>query len=221
MLTALVVGADGADRLQTAALLAAAGWRVREADGLRAALAVARSTELDLVVADLDLPDGDGPALLRRLRLTGCRAHLLGTAGELTAEVRSAGSAAGALAVLPAPVDPGVLLRFLLGRVSGPAGVADEDLTDDMTDDGVDDDLAGRLQELYAGALPGRLEAIDAGARSGDATALASASGTLAGTSAQLGHPEVAELCRAIAADARRGVLAHELVDRLLDLATA
>ena len=215
MLTALVVGADRADRSGTAALLTAAGWQVREADTLRAALATARTTELDLVVADLDLPGGDGPALLRRLRLTGCRAHLLGTSRELTADVLEAGSAAGALAVLPAPVDAGVLLRFLLSRLTDPVA----DATDDTVDGAVDGELTGRLQELYAGALPDRLSAISAGVRSGNAPALASASTTLAGISAQLGHPEVAELCRAIAADARRGVLAHELVDRLLDLA--
>jgi CheY-like chemotaxis protein len=224
VLTALVVGADAADRTRTAALLAAAGWWIREAAGLREALTAARSTELDLVVADLDLPDGDGPALLRRLRLLGCRAHLVGTTQDGGAEVREAGSAAGALAVLPAPVDSGVLLRFLLGRatdaVPQDAGSGDGDGAGIDRDD-IDGDLAGRLEELYTRALPGRLSAIDAGARSGDAPALASASTTLAGSSAQLGHPEVAELCRAIAADARRGVLAHELVDRLIDLATA
>jgi CheY-like chemotaxis protein len=218
VLTALVVSADRSDRTATAALLAAAGWRIREADGVGTALTTARSAALDLVVVDLDLPGGNGPALLRRLRLTGCRAHLLGTTRDLSAEVREAGSAAGALAVLPAPVDPGVLLRFLLGRATGTDGeLADGDPADA---DATDGELTGRLQELYAGALPGRLSAIAAGARSGNAPALASASVTLAGTSAQLGHPEVAELCRAIAADARRGVLAHGLVDRLIGLAT-
>lgn len=217
MLTALVVGADAADRDRVAALLGSAGWLVRETGDVREALRLARSTELDLVVADLDLPGGDGPALLRRLRLTGCRAHLVGTTHEPTDAVRQAGSAAGALAVLPAPVDPDALLRFVLGRLAGPA--AEPGPTGDG--DAIDPELDARLQDLYAGALPERLSAIDAGARAGDAPALASASTTLAGTSAQLGHPEVAELCRAIAADARRGVLAHELVDRLLDLATA
>jgi CheY-like chemotaxis protein len=228
VLTALVVGADTDDRARAAALLGAAGWQVREASGPTEALRLARSGELDLVVADLELPHGDGPALLRRLRLTGCRAHLVGTAHEVSAEVREAGSAAGALAVLPAPVDPDVLLRFLLARLTGDAGPDAEPETDAgpdagpeaTADDELDGALAGRLQELYARALPGRVSAIDAGARTGDAPALAAASTTLAGTSAQLGHPEVAELCRAIAADARRGVLAHELVDRLLDLAT-
>lgn len=217
MLTALVVGADAADRETAAALLGSAGWLVRETGDVREALRLARTTELDLVVADLDLPGGDGPALLRRLRLTGCRAHLVGTTHDATAGVREAGSAAGALAVLPAPVDPGVLLRFVLGRITG-ASAAEHDAAGD--DDPIDPELDARLQDLYSGALPARLSAIDAGARAGDAPALASASTALAGTSAQLGHPEVAALCRAIAADARRGVLAHELVDRLLDLAT-
>ena len=55
--------------------------------------------------------------------------------------------------------------------------------------------------------------------RAGDAAALVRASTALAGTSAQLGHPEVAAVCRAIARDARRGVLAHELVDELHSVA--
>ena len=42
---------------------------------------------------------------------------------------------------------------------------------------------------------------------------------TLAGTSGKLGHPEVADVCRAIAADARRGVLAHARVVQLRALA--
>ncbi|WP_409330245.1 response regulator [Trujillonella humicola] len=217
MLTALVVGA-GADRDRLAALLGTAGWLVRETGDVRKALRLARTTDLDLVVADLDLAGGDGPALLRRMRLAGSRAHLVGTTRTMTAAVREAGSAAGALAVLPAPVDPQALLRFVLGRLT--EAPAQRPVEEHGGDDGVDAALAARLQDLYAGALPDRLSAIDAGARAGDAPALASASTTLAGTSAQLGHPEVAELCRAIAADARRGVLAHELVDRLLDLAT-
>jgi hypothetical protein len=76
-----------------------------------------------------------------------------------------------------------------------------------------------RLQEMYVNALPGRLSAITTGARSGDAVALASAASTLAGTSGQLGHPEVASVCRAIAADARRGILAHSRLVELRALA--
>ncbi|MGY1744097.1 response regulator [Blastococcus sp. SYSU D00695] len=212
MLTALVVGAD---RSATAALVAAAGWRVHEVPGVREALAAARAEAPDLVVADLGMPGGDGVALLRRLRLAGCRAHLLGTAdAAVPGDVVAAARDAGALAVLPAPVDAGVLVRFLLGRLTTGRAAPDGPVAAGA-------ELAGHLQELYARALPGRLSAIGDRARAGDAPALAAASTTLAGTSAQLGHPEVAGLCRAIAADARRGVLAHDLVDRLLGLATA
>ena len=70
-------------------------------------------------------------------------------------------------------------------------------------------------------ALPRRLSAITTGARSGDAAALASAAHTLAGTSGQLGHPEVASVCRAIASDARRGILAHARLVQLRQLAAA
>ena len=217
MLTALVVGSDPTDRAGTARLLAAAGWSVRGTAGLREALSIARSVRPDLVVVDLDLPGGDGPALLRRLRMTGCRAHLVGTAHVVTPELREAATAAGALAVVPAPVDPGVLLRFLLGRLTdGPLPEHQP-----ASEEQVDPELAVRLQDLYADALPARLLAIDEGARTGDAPALASASATLAGVSAQLGHPEVAELCHAIAAEARRGVLAHQLVGRLVEVVSA
>ena len=38
---------------------------------------------------------------------------------------------------------------------------------------------------------------------------------TLAGTSGQLGHPEVASVCQDIARDARRGILAHSRIVQL------
>jgi HPt (histidine-containing phosphotransfer) domain-containing protein len=74
---------------------------------------------------------------------------------------------------------------------------------------------------MYVSALPDRLRAIASGTRSGDAPAVVSAAHTLAGTSGQLGHPEVASVCRAIAADARRGVMAHARVVQLQELAFA
>ena len=91
----------------------------------------------------------------------------------------------------------------------------------DDVDDELDDELMGRLQAMYVDALPGRLSAIASGTRSGDAPAVVSAAHTLAGTSGQLGHPEVASICRAIAADARRGVMAHARVVELQELARA
>jgi CheY-like chemotaxis protein len=210
--TALVVGADVAGRAPLAALLQLAGWDVREAEGTREALGLARRLELDLVVVDLDGPAGEASALLRRLRLVGCRAHLLAVAAAAGAADRTAALGAGALACLPRPVDARLLTGLLARRVPGPQASGAE-----VSD--ADAELLGRLQEVYAAALPGRLAAIADGARSGDAATLARASATLAGTSAQLGHPEVAAVCRAIAQDARRGVLAHVLVAELCTVA--
>ncbi|WP_255522804.1 Hpt domain-containing protein [Blastococcus sp. TML/C7B] len=68
---------------------------------------------------------------------------------------------------------------------------------------------------MYVTALPGRLAAIETSTRQGDGPAVAAAAYTLAGTSGQLGHPEVASICQAIAADARRGILAHDRVQHL------
>jgi hypothetical protein len=90
---------------------------------------------------------------------------------------------------------------------------------DDLHDEDVEADLADRLRDMYDQALPGRVSAIEAGTRFGNARAVVSAADSLAGTSGQLGHDDVAAVCRAIAADARRGVLAHARVEELRALA--
>ena len=212
--TALVVGVDAPGRALVAGLLRVTGWDVREAAGTYESLTSARRLDLDLVVTDLDAPAGEAPALLRRLRLVGCHAHLLTVTADAAAQDRAAALEAGALACLPKPVDGGLLLG-LLDRRAGPQAPG----TGDLPADDVDAELMDRLQRIYAAALPDRLTAIADGARTGDAGALAHASATLAGASAQLGHREVAAVCRAIAQDARRGVLAHELVVELAAVA--
>jgi CheY-like chemotaxis protein len=190
-----------------------AGWTVSEAVGSRDALRTARRLDLDLVVTDLTAAPGEGTALLRRLRLAGCRAHLVAVGGDTDPQARAAARAAGALACLPKPVDAGLLLSALRARVDPVS--APEAARSGEQDDDLDEALVARLQALYAGALPGRLTAVSEGARSGDPAVLATASTALAGASAQLGHAEVAAVCRAIARDARRGVLAHHLVAEL------
>ncbi len=212
---ALVVGADAAGGAPLAGLLRVTGWDVREAAGTRDALGLAHRLDLDLVVADLAGRVGEAPALLRRLRLVGCRAHLLAVTDDTDPQARAAVLEAGALACLPRSVGVTLLVDLLDRRAPGrQAADAGHRPVDD-----VDAELTDRLQRRYAAALPDRLTAIADGARTGDAAALARASATLAGTSAQLGHPEVAAVCRAIARDARRGVLGHELVVELRTVA--
>jgi HPt (histidine-containing phosphotransfer) domain-containing protein len=161
--------------------------------------------------------------MLRRMRRNGSTARFLVVTSDPTDDVRAESVAAGAMACLAKPVEAGILLDFLRSRTTGPAAQGESGSvseTDDLQDD-LDAELMDRLQEMYAGALPARLSAIARSTTSGDAPGVVSAAHTLAGTSGQLGHPEVASICRAIAADARRGVMAHARVVELHALALA
>ena len=227
VLSALVVDDESDARRRVAGLLRLGGWQVREAAGADDALRQAATDDPDLVVTDVSMPGQSGPTMLRRLRHNGSRARFVVVTSDPTPAVRAEATAAGALATLAKPVEAGVLLDFLRSRTTGPAaqdtpsptGPTEVRELEDLHDDDLDAELMERLQEMYADALPGRLAAIAAGTRAGDTVAVASAAHTLAGTSGQLGHPEVADVCRAIAADARRGVLAHARVVQLRALA--
>jgi CheY-like chemotaxis protein len=224
VLTALVVDDEPDARRRVAGLLRLGGWQVREAAGAKDALRLASTDDPDLVVTDVSMPGQDGPSMLRRLRVNGSRARFLVVTADPTDEVRAASAAAGAMACVAKPVEARILLDFLRSRTTGPAAegtLSEIQELDDMHEDDVDAELMDRLQEMYVNALPGRLSAIARSTRSGDTTAVVSAAHTLAGTSGQLGHPEVASVCRAIAADARRGVLAHARVVHLQSLALA
>jgi CheY-like chemotaxis protein len=226
VLTALVVDDQSDARRRVAGLLRLGGWQVREAAGADDALRQAAADDPDLVVTDVEMPGQSGPSMLRRLRHEGSRARFVVVTSDPTPAVRAEAKAAGALATLAKPVEARVLLDFLRSRTTGPTAQDDSSRSapveivdgDDLHDDDLDAELMERLQDMYADALPARLAAIAAGTRAGDTVAVASAAHTLAGTSGQLGHPEVAEVCRSIAADARRGVLAHAQVVQLRSL---
>jgi CheY-like chemotaxis protein len=222
VLTALVVDADPDARGRLADLLRITGWEAAEASGTDEALRQAAVLDPDLVVTDATVSGRPGAALLRRLRARGCAAHFLVVAHDPTDAVRAEAADAGALATLAKPVDARLVLDFLRSRTTGPAAQGRPcSITDveDLEDDDLDADLAERLEEMYASALPGRLSAIAAEARAGNAPGLAQAATVLAGTSGQLGHPAVAAVCQAIVADARRGVLAHARLVELQALA--
>jgi DNA-binding NtrC family response regulator len=222
VLTALVVDDEPDARRRVAGLLRLGGWQVSQAANAEDALRQAVAGNFDLVVTDVSMPGEHGPAMLRRMRRNGSRARFLVVTSDPTDDVRADSIEAGALACLAKPVEARILLDFLRSRTTGPAAQGTRAAVADLVDDdGLDDELMGRLQAMYADALPARLSAIASGTRSGDAPAVVSAAHTLAGTSGQLGHPEVASICRAIAADARRGVLAHARVVELQALARA
>ena len=219
MLTALVIDASPAARHQLTGLLEPAGWGVHEAGDAEDARWLSAAVTPDLVVtAAAVLGAESGAALLRELRLAGSTAHFLVVTPEPTDAERTAALAAGALACLAAPVDGHLLLDLVRSRTT--AGAAGDIVdVEDLHDADLDAELMERLQDMYDDALPTRFSAIDRSVRAGDPRAVAEAAHALAGTSGQLGHPEVADVCRAIAADARRGVMAHALVSRLAGLA--
>ena len=222
MLTALVVDDEADARRRVAGLLRLGGWQVREAADAEDALRQAADSDFDLVVTDVSMPGQSGPAMLRSMRLDGSRARFLVVTSDPTAEVRAESVEAGAMACLAKPVEARILLDFLRRRTTGPTAqdtLSEVHEWDDLHDDDLDLELMDRLQEMYVRALPERLSAIASGTRSGNAPAVVSAAHTLAGTSGQLGHPLVASVCRAIAADARRGVMAHARVVELQELA--
>jgi DNA-binding response OmpR family regulator len=234
VLTAVVVDDEPEGRWRVTDLLTLGGWEVFQAAGAEDAVRRTADLDPDLVVVDTSAGRTQAPALFRRLRRTGSRARFLIVAADAAEQLRIASAEAGALACLPKPVDPRLLLSFLRSRTTGPAAqvtttdsqlddieLADINEVDDLHDFDIDDELDDRLQEIYVNTLPSRLSAITTGARSGDPVAVASAAFTLAGTSGQLGHPEVASLCQAIAHDARRGVLAHSRLVELQTLANA
>ncbi|MCW2742004.1 MAG: response regulator [Blastococcus sp.] len=224
MLTALVVDDEADARRRVAGLLRLGGWQVSEAADALEALRLDATADFDLVVTDVSMPGENGPAMLRRMRRNGSRARFLVVTSDPTDEVRADSVTAGAMACLAKPVEARILLDFLRSRTTGLAaqGTLPVSAFDELQEDeDLDPELMHRLQQMYASALPDRLRAIASGTRSGDAPAVVSAAHTLAGTSGQLGHPEVASICRAIAADARRGVMAHARVVELQELAFA
>jgi CheY-like chemotaxis protein len=224
MLTALIVDDQPDARRRVAGLLRLGGWQVSEAANAEDAMRMSVVADFDLVVTDVSMPGEHGPAMLRRMRRNGSTARFLVVTSDPTDDVRAESIAAGAMACLAKPVEAGILLDFLRSRTTGLAAQGKLEAVrdaDDLHDDDLDAELMDRLQEMYVDALPGRLSAIADGARAGDTTAVVAAAHTLAGTSGQLGHPEVASICRAIAADARRGVMAHARVVHLQALALA
>jgi CheY-like chemotaxis protein len=224
MLTALVVDDEADARRRVSGLLRLGGWQVTEAGTAEDAVRQALITDFDLVVTDVSMPGENGPAMLRRMRRNGSRARFLVVTSDPTDDVRAESVTAGAMACLAKPVEARILLDFLRSRTTGLAAQGELEAVhevDDLHDDDLDAEFMDRLQEMYVSALPDRLRAIARSTTSGDAPAVVSAAHTLAGTSGQLGHPEVASICRAIAADARRGVMAHARVVELQELAFA
>ncbi len=107
-------------REMVAATLRDAGHEVVQAEDGVSALACARDTVFELVIADVNMPNMDGISLVRALRgLPQYRfTPILMLTTETAAELKQAGRAAGATGWMQKPFDPQRLLDTI-GRVMG------------------------------------------------------------------------------------------------------
>ena len=208
-----------AARHRITTLLQLGGWRVHQAVGADAALRLAAMIEPDLVITEMAMRNGHGATLMRRLRENGCRARFLVTASRRTSQVRSLSASAGAVACLAKPVDPRLFVDVLRGLVPTAPPAADAPAPPAPVAVTVTEpDTLERNEEMYRSALSHGLASIATSAQEGNAPAVAAGAEVLAAASHRLGHAEVAFVCSAIAADARRGVLAHNRLMKLVSL---
>jgi DNA-binding response OmpR family regulator len=113
----LVAEGDPDGSATLTAVLRLNGFDAREARTAEAALRATAETKPAVLVVDLDLPDDDGCALIRRVRRFPSPPAVLVVTGHTGDGVRSAATEAGAAAFLLKPADPLELAR-LVGQLS-------------------------------------------------------------------------------------------------------
>ncbi|HEV2296255.1 MAG TPA: response regulator [Tepidisphaeraceae bacterium] len=105
----LVVEDHHDSRVMLERLLRSSGHEALLAGSVATALAVARSTTFDMVISDIDLPDGDGCALMQTLReMTGAAG--IAVSGHVGEEHQRRAKAAGVCVHLCKPITFGKLL---------------------------------------------------------------------------------------------------------------
>jgi CheY-like chemotaxis protein len=175
--TALVVDDSPVARRRIRTLLRLGGWRVHEAVGMTDALRQASGMDLDLVVTDMTMREGNGPALLRSLRAGGCSARFLAVSANVTTHVRERADAAGADACLAKPVDPRLVLDFLLDRAGEPSSRHHPDGHHRVLDYApalhIQAERLDRVRKRYVNTVPHRLLAITSSGQRGDTETVA------------------------------------------------
>jgi DNA-binding response OmpR family regulator len=115
----LVAEGDADASVSLTAMLRLKGFDAREARTGAAALACAAQTQPHVLILDLDLPDGDGCELIRRVRHLPAPPAVVVVTGHTQDGVRKAAKAAGAAAYLLKPADPddltGLVWRLSVG----------------------------------------------------------------------------------------------------------
>lgn len=112
----LVAEGDPDDSAALTAVLRLNGFDAREARTAEAALRATFETQPAVLVVDLDLPDGDGCALIRQVRRFPSPPAVVVVTGHESEKVRRAAADAGAAAYLLKPADP-IELAKLVGKL--------------------------------------------------------------------------------------------------------
>jgi CheY-like chemotaxis protein len=109
----LVAAGDPDDSASLTAVLRLNGFDAREARSSAAVLEAAGESRPAVVVLDLDLPGGDGCALIRRVRRLPDPPAVVVVTGHTKKGVHLAAKAAGASAFLLKPADPVELAKLI------------------------------------------------------------------------------------------------------------
>jgi CheY-like chemotaxis protein len=109
----VVVDDQPDSREMLAAMLEQRGARVHQCESAGAALAFLAERTVDLVVADIAMPDVDGYELMRRLRASGCRAPALAVTAFAHPDDRRLAIQSGYTGYLAKPIGASLLLETI------------------------------------------------------------------------------------------------------------
>jgi CheY-like chemotaxis protein len=114
------------DRELWSIVLEGCGAEVAVAESVADVLAAFDRVRPDVLVSDIDLPDGDGYALLRRLRAAGSRVPAIAVTAYARAQDVAAAAAAGFTMHLAKPVEPETLVAAV-AQLTRPNQAAEPD----------------------------------------------------------------------------------------------
>ena len=104
--TILIIDDDRLTRWSVSRILGRAGYQVREAGSLTEGEAALERQRPDLILLDIRLPDGDGFALLKAVRLGHPDLPVIMMTAHASPETEQAALALGARGHLTKPCDP-------------------------------------------------------------------------------------------------------------------
>jgi CheY-like chemotaxis protein len=121
----VLIAEDDVDNLELlGSFLEDEGARLLSAGSISAALALSIGHHVDVVVSDLELPDGDGCALLKQLKLKEARTHLpaIAVTGYSESKWRSKASGCGFNRFLAKPFSLEALVEAIVELSAAPSG---------------------------------------------------------------------------------------------------